>query len=118
MISSYLCLNFDVVHPDDNIRYANGKNLRFIKSGPNAFFSIFKLTAGSGKHLEDTSRAHIVSLIYKRITGSEGGNDLSVDFNRDRELRQREIFSNKNAKGKHLVSNRLKEAIGFAEPQE
>ena len=118
MISSYLCFNFDVVHPADNIRYANGNNVRLIKSGRNAFFSNFKLTAGSGKHLEDTSRAHIVSLINKRITGSEGGNDLSVDFNSDRELRQREIFSNKNARGKHLVSNRLKDAIGFVEPQE
>ena len=37
----------------------------------------------SGKHLEDISHAHIVSLMYKLITSAEDTDDLSIGFDRD-----------------------------------
>ena len=38
----------------------------------------------SGKHLQDISHAHIVSLLYKLITSARGSDDLSIGFDRDR----------------------------------
>ena len=49
-----------------------------------ALFSKLKLTTCSGKHQEDISHAHLVSLIFKLITSSKGSDDLSFGFDRDR----------------------------------
>ena len=46
------------------------------------------LTTSSGRHLEDISNAHIVSLMYKLITSARGSDDLSIGFDRDRGRRQ------------------------------
>ena len=63
LLNSYLDLNFDAVHAANNNRYENGNDIRLIKLGPIALFSNYKLTTSSGKHLEDVSHAHIVSLM-------------------------------------------------------
>ena len=76
------------------------------------------MTTSSGKHLEDISDAHIVSLIYKLLTSSRGSDDLSIGFDRDRGRRQRELTSNKNRNGKYHFRFFLKDIFGFAEHQE
>ena len=91
---------------------------KLINLGPIALFSNYKLTTCSGKHLEDISRAHIVSLISKPITSSKDSNDLSIGFDRDRNRKQRQLFGNKNKRGKYQVGNMLKDIFGFAEHQE
>ena len=62
------------------------------------FFSIFKLTTSSGKHLEDISHAHMVSLRNKLTTSAKDSDDLSIDFDRDRNRRRTELTNNKNKK--------------------
>ena len=86
--------------------------------GPIALISNFKLTTSSGKHLEDISHAHIVSLMYKLITSSKDSNDLSIGFDHSRNRRRDELALNKNIKGKYHVKIMLKDVFGFAEHQE
>ena len=86
--------------------------------GPIALFSNFKLTTSSGKHLEDISHAHLVSLMYKLITSSKDSNDLSIGFDNNRNRRRDELALNKNIKGKYHLKIMLKDIFGFAEHQE
>ena len=64
LINSYLDLNFEIIKKADNSRYLDGYNIRLVNIGPVALFGNYKLTTSSGKHLEDFSHAHIVSLLY------------------------------------------------------
>ena len=81
-------------------------------------FSIFKLTTSSGKHLEDISHAHLVSLTYKLKTSSKTSDDLPIGFDRSRARQQDEMTDNKRVKGKHHLRIMLKGVFGFAEHQE
>ena len=56
--------------------------------------------------------------MYKLITSSQGSEDLSVGFDRDRNRRQRELSKNKTQKGKYHVRIYLKDVFGFADYQE
>ena len=95
LLNSYLDLNFEVIKKADNSRYGNGNDIKLVNLGPIALFSNFKLTTSSGKHLEDISHAHLVSLMYKLITSSKGSDDLSVGFDRSSARRREEITTNK-----------------------
>ena len=118
LLNSYLDLSFDVVHAANNNRYADGNDIRLVNLGPVALFSNYKLTTSSGKHLEDVSHAHIVSLMYKLITTAKDMNDLSIGFDKDRTRRRNELTNNKNLKGKYHVRIYLKDIFGYAEHQE
>ena len=118
LLNSYLDLSFEVIKKDDNSRYANCNDIRLVNLGPVALFSNFKLTTSSGKHLEDISHAHLVSLMYKLITSSKDSNDLSVGFDYSRNRRRDELALNKNIKGKYHVKIMLKDIFGFVEHQE
>ena len=118
MLNSYLELNFDVLHAATNNRYVDGNDIRLVNLGPIALFSNYRLTTSSGKHLENTDHAHIVSLMYKLLTSSKGSDDLSIGFDRDRNRRQRELSKNKSQRGKYHVRIYLKDVFGFAEYQE
>ena len=118
LLNSYLKLNFDVLHAADNNRYVVANDIRLVNLGPIALFSNYKLTTSSGKHLEDISHAHIVSLMYKLLTSSKDSDDLSIGFDRNHDKRKRELTNNKNIKGKFHVRIYLKDIFGFAEYQE
>ena len=118
LLNSYIDLNFDVLHANDDTRYVNNDEIRLVNLGPVALFSNYKLTTISGKHLEEVSHAHIVSLMYKLITTAKGCDDLSIGFDRNRDNRRNELTNNKNVKGKYHVRIYLKDVFGFAEHQE
>ena len=118
LLNSYLDLIFEVVKRADNSRYANGNYIRLVNLGLIALFSNLKLPTSSGKHLEDISHAHLVSLIYKLITSSKNSDDLSFGFDRSRARRQDEMTDNKRVKGKYHVRIMRKDVFGFAEHQE
>ena len=118
LLNSYLDLSFEVIKKNDNSRYANGNDIRLVNLGPVALFSNFKFTTSSGKHLEDISHAHLVSLKYKLITSSKDSNDLSIGFDHNRNRRRDELALNKNLKGKYHVKIMLKDIFGYAEHQE
>ena len=117
-MNSYLDLNFEVIKKADNSRYGNGNDIKLINLCPIALFSNFKLTTSSGKHLEDISHAHLVSLMYKLITSSKGSDELSIGFNRSSAKRREEMTTNKNVNGKIHLRIMLKDVFGFAEGQE
>ena len=106
------------MHAATNNRYADGNDIRLINLGTIALFSNYKLATSSGKHLEDVSHAHIVSLMYKLITTAKGCDDLSIGLDRDRTKRRNELTNNKNIKGKYHVRIYLKDVFGFAQHQE
>ena len=83
-----------------NNRYADGKVVGLVSLGSIALFNNYKLATSSGKHLEDVTHAHIVSLMYKLITTAKGCDDLSIGFDRDRTRRRNELTNNKNMKRK------------------
>ena len=118
LLNSYLDINFEVIKRADNSRYANGNDIRLVNLGPIALFSNFKLKTSSGKHLEDISHAHIVSLMYKLITSSKDSDDLSIGFDRSRNRRRDELALNENIKGKYHLKILLKDVFGFATCQE
>ena len=118
LLNSYLELNFDVLHAADNNRYVDANDIRLVNLGPIALFSNYKLTTSSGKHLEEITHAHIVSLMYKLLTSSRDGDDLSIGFDRNRDKRKRELTNNKNIKGKYHIRIYLNDIFGFAEYQE
>ena len=82
LLKSYLDLNFEVIKKADGPRYGNGNDIKLVNLGPTALFSNFELTTSSGKHLEDISHAHLVSLMYKLITSTKNSDDLSIGFDR------------------------------------
>ena len=118
LLNSYIELNFDVLHAANNNRYVDANNIRLVNLGPIALFSNYKLTTSSGKHLEEISHAHIVSLMYKLLTSSKDGDDLSIGFDRNRGRRKNELSNNKTIKGKYHIRIYLKNSFGFAEHQE
>ena len=118
LLNSYLELNFDVLQAATGNRYADANDIRLVNLGPIALFSSYKLTTSSGKHLEEISHAHIVSLMYKLLSSSKGSDDLSVGFDRDRNRRKRELTNKKKIKGKYHLRVYLGDIFGFAEYQE
>ena len=76
LFNSYLDLNFEVVRKADDSRYGNGNDIKLFNLGPIAMFKNFKLTTSSGKHLEDITHAHFVSLMYKLISSSRESDDF------------------------------------------
>ena len=115
---SYLDLFFEVIKKADNSRYGNGNDIKLVNLGQIGLFSNFILTTSSGKHLEDISHTHLVSLMYKLITSNKGSDDLSIGFNRSSARRREEITTNKNVNGKFHLRIMLKDVFGFAEGQE
>ena len=77
-------MNFEVIKKAENSRYGNDNGIRLVNLGLIAFSNNLKLTTNSGKHLEDISHAHIVSLMYKLLISSRSSDDLSIGFDRDR----------------------------------
>ena len=118
MLNSYVELNFDALQAATGNRYADAKGIRLLNLGPIALFSNYKLSTSSGKHLDEISHAHIVSLMYKLLSSSKGSDDLSIGFDRDRNIRKRELTNNKNIKGKYHLRIYLRDIFGFAEYQE
>ena len=117
-LNSYLDLSFEFVKKADDSRYGNGNDIRLVNLGPIALFSNFKLTTSSGKHLEETSHAILVSLMYKLITSSKNSDDLSIGLDRSMAKRREEMTNNKNMKGKFHLRNMLKDVFRCAEHQE
>ena len=64
------------------------------------------------------SHGHIVSLMYKLLTSSKDGDDLSIGFDRNRGRKKNELTNNKTIKGKYHIRIHLKDTFGFAEHQE
>ena len=52
LLNSYLELNFDVIQAATGNRYPDGAEIRLVKLGVIALFSIYKLTTSTGKHLQ------------------------------------------------------------------
>ena len=117
LLNSYLELNFDVLKAATNDRYANADTIRLVNLGPIASFSNYILTISSGKHLEEISHAHIVSLMYKLLTSNKGSDDLSIGFDRSCDRRKQELTNIKNIKGKYHLRIYLKDIFGYAEYQ-
>ena len=118
LLNSYLELNFDVIQAATNNRYTNDNDIRLVNLGPIALFSNYKLTTSSGKHLEEISHAHIVSLMYKLLTSSKDSEDSSIGFDRNRGRRKNELSNIKSIKGKFHIRIYLKDIFGFARHQE
>ena len=118
LLNSYLEINLDVLRADNSNRYVDANDIRLVNLGPIALFSIYRLVTASGKHLEEITHSHIVSLIYKLLTSSKDSDDLSIGFDRDCGRRKRELTNNKNVKGKYQMRIYLKNIFGFAEHQE
>ena len=118
LLNSYFDLNFEVIKKADDNRHGNGNDIKLVNLGRIALFTNFKLTTSSGKHLEDISHAHLVSLMDKLITSSKGSDDLSIGFDRSSARRREEITTNKNVKSRFHLRNMMKDVFGFGEGQE
>ena len=118
LLNSYIELSFEVLQAATDNRYVEANDIRIFNLGPIAFISNYKLTTSSGKHLEEISHAHIVSLMYKLLISSKDSDDLSIGFDGNRGRRKNVLSKNKNIKGKYHIRIYLKDNFGFAEHQE
>ena len=118
MLNSYFELNFDVLQAATSNRYTDAKDIRLVNLGPIALFCNYKLKTTSGKHLEEISHAHIVSLMYKLLTSSKDSEDSSIGFDRNRGRRKNEVSNNKSIKCKYHTRIYLKDIFGYAVYQE
>ena len=118
LLNSYLELKFDVLQAASKNKYVDAKDIRLVKLAQMALFSNYMLTKISGKHLEEISLAHVVSLMYKSLTSSKDIDDLSIGFYRSRDRTKRELTNNKTIKGRYHVRIHSKDFFGFAEQQE
>ena len=118
LLKSYPDWNFDVLHAPTNNRYVDNNDEWLIILAAMAFFSNFKLTTSSRKHLEKIDHAHIVSLMYKLLSSNRDSDDSFICFGRNRDRRKRELTNNKIVKVKYHVRIYLKDVFGFAEHQE
>ena len=118
LLISYIELNFDVLHAATGNRYSDNDDVRLVNLQPIASFSNYNLTTSSRKHLEEISRAHIVSLLYKLLTTSKDSDDLSIGFDRSRDRRRRELTNKKSIKGKYHLRIYLRDIFSFAEDQD
>ena len=80
LLNGYFNFKFELIKKADSKRYGNGNEIRMVNLGPIFLFSRFNLTTSSGKHLEDISHAHIISLLYTLITSAKDSDDLSIGF--------------------------------------
>ena len=96
LLNGFLEINFEVLHAATNNSYADNNDIRLVNLGVIGSFTNYKLTTSSGKHLEDFSHAHIVSLMNKLTTSVRDTDDLPIGFDRDRGRRQRELTKSKN----------------------
>ena len=111
-------MNSEVFKGSDNSRYGNSNDKRWIAPAPIVLLSNLTLTTSSGKHMEDFSHAHVVSLMYKPITSAKDSDDLSFGFGWDCGKRREELTVNKNIAGKYHVRTTLKDVFKFVEHQE
>ena len=117
LLNRLIILNFDLVQAGTNKRYVDGNDTRLVSLGSIALFSNHKLTAISGKQLEDIFHPHRVSLMYKIITSFEVlmiYQLVSIVIN----TRQRELTNSRNHKGKNHLRIILEDVFGFAEHHE
>ena len=56
--------------------------------------------------------------MYKLLSSSEDGDDLSIGFDRSRDRRKRELNNNKTQKGEYHLRIYLKDVFGFTEHQQ
>ena len=91
MIKKVSCIIFDVVHAPSNNRHTNGDVIRAANLAPIALFSDHILASSIGKSLEDISRAQTVRVLYKLVPSSRGSDEMSIGFDRDREVKQQEL---------------------------
>ena len=103
LLHSYLELNFDVLQAASNNRYVDASDIRLVNLGAIALISKFKFATSSGKHLQEISHAHIVSLMYKLLTSRKDSDDLSIGFDRNRGRRKSELSLNKILKANIIL---------------
>ena len=118
LLNNYLEINFDVLQAMINNRYVDANDIRLVNLGPIALFSNYKLTTSSGKHLEEISHAHIVSLMCKLLTSNKDSDDLSIGFDCSRDRRKRELTKNRIVRGKYHIRTFLKDIFSFVEHHE
>ena len=118
LLNSYLELNFDVIQAVNGNRYVDASDIRLVNLGPIAFFSNYKLTTSLGKHIQEVSHAHIVSLMYELLTSNKDSDDPSIDFDRSRDRKKGDLTDNKSIKGNNHIKIYLKDFFGITEHQE
>ena len=118
LLNGYLDLNFEVIKKADTGRYGDGNDIRLVILVPIALSSSLKLTTSSGKHLEDISHTHKVSLMYKLKSTAKDTDNLSLCFDQRRNRRRDDLTSNENIKSKYHLRTEIKGVFGFAQVQE
>ena len=118
LLNSYLDLYFDVPYAATGNKYRDGNDIRLVNLGAIALFSNYMLTTISGKHFEDFSNAHIVSLMYKLLPSAKGSDDLSIGFDWDQNRGKLESSNNKKMKGENHARFHSKNIFDFAKHQE
>ena len=103
LTNSYLYSKIYAVDATTNNRHAFGKERWLVSKDLIASSSTYKRSYCRKEHLEDTSHAHVLCLMYKLLTTNSGCDDLSFGFVRNRDNKELELINNKTVAGKYHV---------------
>ena len=85
---SYLELDFNVTHrAGAHARYADGEHIRLVNLGLIALSYNYQLTSSSGKEIEQIDNAHVIFLVYNKLSSRRDSHDLSISFHRSNGVR-------------------------------
>ena len=76
------------------------------------------MASSSGKEIEESDNAHVISLMHKLRSSSRDSDELSIGFHRSIEARETALTINKTTKGNYHVRIFSKDVFGFAEHQD
>ena len=68
-----------------------------------ALFNKCRLTSSSGKETGEIDNAHIICSLYESKSGSRDSSNLSIEFQRSIDARERELTKYKTTKGNYHV---------------
>ena len=94
---SYLEEAFNVSHrAGAHAQCVDNDHMKKVNQVPIALFNKYRWTGSSGKLIEEIDNVHVACLMRKLITRSRDSDDLSIDFHRSIEARERELTKKNN----------------------
>ena len=99
--------------------YGDTQNLCLVNSESITLFRYFNLTFKRGEHLETSTIAHVICLLYNSLTSSKDKGGSSINFHHSGGEKSNEFRDDKvdNTGGNFYVRICSKDIFGFAERQ-
>ena len=107
-----------VFHVDNTEDFVENHNISLVNSDRSASLDQVVLRTFRRRRLHSNRNRQIMTLIYKFLKNSKGGEDFTIDFNKARCNRQNELNRSTEIRRKCDTKIQLKDIFVFAEHKE